>query len=105
MAVRLFQMPFSRRGTAEHIGQLYALYQGAKPESLLNDLSYLDKYRELDEGIIPRVVRSLLKKAEQEPRYANALASLFHRYADINNKLTDIFKNDVDHSKRHILLF
>ena len=81
--------------TIEHVEQLYALYQSAKLEDLLNDLSYLNRYREADQGIVSRVVRILLEKAKQEPRYANALASLFYRYGDINGKLTEIFKNDI----------
>lgn len=80
----------------EHVEQLYTLYQSAKPEDLLNDLSYLDRYWELDKSIVSKVVRILLEKAEQEPRYANALTSLFYRYADFSDKLIDIFKDDYD---------
>ena len=86
--------------TAEHLDQLYILYQEATLEELPRDFDFLLNYRSLEEKVVTRVTEILLEKAEASSDYAYALSMLFNPHTEVNKSITDLFANDLHLLKR-----
>jgi hypothetical protein len=90
--------------TAEHLDQLYALYQNAELGELPQDIDFFLKYRQVDEEVVARIAAIILQRAGVDPRYAYSLSPLFDPHTEANKNLLELFKSNLDLLKQAYLV-
>lgn len=80
----------------EHLKQLLDLYASATLENVPRDVEYLNNYREVDNSVFLKVIRLILDKAEEEPRYAFVLERLFNPHSSLYDKIPELFADDIE---------
>lgn len=83
-----------------HLDQLYILYDSVHSRDLPADFDFLERYIPLDEGVIIRVVETLLRRSEENLDYAYRLGFLFNSHATSPEKLLSYFRGRLDLLKR-----
>lgn len=86
--------------TSEGLDQLYALYRTAEIQELPHGFDFLLKYRSLNDSVVARVVKILLNRLEQEPKYASAFSMLFNPHTEVNKSIIELFDNHIGLLKR-----
>ena len=86
--------------TANHVAQLYALYQHADPEDLPYDSDYLLKYLHCDQHVVTRITAILTDKAETDSRFGLCLAHIFISQGPLASELRRLFCHEVELLKR-----
>jgi DNA polymerase III delta prime subunit len=91
-----FQVLQGKQIMPVHLEKLYALYSRAQPEDIPQDFNYLLNYRKLDEKVIPKVVKIIIAKTQENPRYAYTLSPLFNGYTEVGKNLFSLFVGELD---------
>jgi len=85
------------------IQHLYDLYESAELVDLPHRFDYLLKYIPIDSRVVAKVVAMVLKKADGDPNFANALTMLFNPHTRVAKQLPDLFADDLDLLKQAYL--
>jgi hypothetical protein len=81
--------------TAEHLRQLYALYETAARRELLRDMDFLLKFMALDDAVVIRVTRTLVERARVDSGFGHALGDMFDHNSEIGRRLRELFAGEV----------
>ncbi|HDV5709955.1 TPA: hypothetical protein RJD49_001642 [Legionella pneumophila] len=79
---------------AEHIANLYKLYEKAVFGEVPRDFGYLLNYLEKDNLIIVNITKILLDKALIDKNFGYCFSLLFNPFAKVNNLLESLFKGN-----------
>ncbi len=77
------------------IDNLYQLYRDAKPGEIPWDWNYLLNYVGQDCSIVVNITNIILEKSAMEPAFIRRLEMLFNPLTEINKKILDLFKGNL----------
>lgn len=86
--------------TADHVSQLYVLYQTGELTELPQGLDFLSRYQSVHKNIFVDVVKMLIEKAEKDYRYGFYLSDLFNMHAETSKRLHELFAQNLPLLKR-----
>lgn len=85
---------------AEHLNQLYILYNEASCRELPHGLDFLLKFRSIDKKVVAKVTDIILAKGQTDPHCVNAFSLLFNPHSEVNKIITDLFSGDTNLLKK-----
>lgn len=80
--------------TQEKVVSLIEHMKNTPSNELRGWLDFLDKYKNIDDEIYPKVVKVLVDKSKEDQNYARPLGHLFNNHSDLFGNWFDVFKSD-----------
>lgn len=81
--------------TAERLLQLYVLYETVPSRELPRELDYLLKFVPVDREVVVHVIRTLVRRSEDDSRVGYALSDIFNGRTEVGRRLREIFAGEV----------